>query len=219
MPPGRLYLFAAKGHVHPRQISPVGFWLSVAISPPPWIVAASIIRNGGPSGSGVYLKAGLIITAALTDADANMGVHIAGVALPASVVKQGSFEDVDLSLLSVDQEKLPARIRQFQMQLCEAPPWPGDPVIVVDFGKATRSHIISPQVLPYAQRSKFSTLIGDVATTGNSGSGVFDPNRKCLLGIMSRKFMVGTTGNQKDVAKYFVPATKIREFIPVELRF
>jgi hypothetical protein len=161
----------------------------------------------------------LIITAALTDADANMGVHIAGVALPASVVKQGSFEDVDLSLLSVDQEKLPARIRQFQMQLCEAPPWPGDPVIVVDFGKATRSHIISPQVLPYAQRSKFSTLIGDVATTGNSGSGVFDPNRKCLLGIMSRKFMVGTTGNQKDVAKYFVPATKIREFIPVELRF
>jgi hypothetical protein len=184
----------------------------------PWIVAASIIRNGGPSGSGVYLKAGLIITAALTDADANMGVHIAGVALPASVVKQGSFEDVDLSLLSVDQEKLPARIRQFQMQLCEAPPWPGDPVIVVDFGKATRSHIISPQVLPYAQRSKFSTLIGDVATTGNSGSGVFDPNRKCLLGIMSRKFTVGTAEGQRDVAKYFVPASEIRDFIPVELR-
>ena len=90
----------------------------------PWIVAASIIRNGGPSGSGVYLKSGLIITAAhLTAADANMGVRIAGVALPASVVKQGALEDVDLSLLSVDQEKLPARIGPFQMQLCEAPPW------------------------------------------------------------------------------------------------
>jgi hypothetical protein len=185
----------------------------------PWIVAASIIRNGGPSGSGVYLKAGLIITAAhLTDADANMGVHIAGVALPASVVKQGSVEDVDLSLLSVDQEKLPARIRQFQMQLCEAPPWPGDPVIVVDSGKATRSHIIAAQALPFAMRGKFSTLIGDVATTGNSGSGVFDPNRKCLLGIMSRKFTVGTAGGERDVAKYFVPATEIRDFIPVELR-
>jgi hypothetical protein len=185
----------------------------------PWIVAASIIRNGGSSGSGVYLKSGLIITAAhLTDADANMGVHIAGVALPASVVKQGSLEDVDLSLLSVDQDKLPARIRPLQMQLCRAPPWPADPVIVVDAGKATRSHIIAPQVLPYAIRSKFSTLIADVATTGNSGSGVFDPNRKCLLGIMSRKFTVGTAGDQRDIAKYFVPATEIREFIPVELR-
>jgi Trypsin-like peptidase domain len=184
----------------------------------PWIVAASIIRNGGPSGSGVYLKAGLIITAAhLTDADATMGVHIAGVALPASVVKQGVLEDVDLSLLSVDQEKLPARIRPLQMQLCEAPPWPGDPVIVVDSGKATRSHIIAAQVLPFAMRGKF-TLIGDVATTGNSGSGVFDPNRKCLLGIMSRKFTVGTAEGQRDVAKYFVPASEIRDFIPVELR-
>ena len=185
----------------------------------PWIVAASIIRNGGPSGSGVYLKSGLIITAAhLTAADANMGVRIAGVALPASVVKQGALEDVDLSLLSVDQEKLPARIGPFQMQLCEAPPWPGDPVIVVDDARATRSHIISPQVLPFGLRSKFSTLIGDVATTGNSGSGVFDPNRKCLLGIMSRKFTVGTPEGQRDVAKYFVPATEIREFIPVEFR-
>jgi hypothetical protein len=56
-------------------------------------------------------------------------------------------------------------------------------VIVVDAANAARSHIVSPQLLPYAWRNKFSTLIGDVATTGNSGSGVFDPNRKCLLGI------------------------------------
>ena len=185
----------------------------------PWIVAASIIRNGGPSGSGVYLKSGLIITAAhLTAADANMGVRIAGVGLPASVVKQGALEDVDLSLLSVDQEKLPARIGPFQMQLCEAPPWPGDPVIVVDDARATRSHIISPQVLPFGLRSKFSTLIADVATTGNSGSGVFDPNRKCLLGIMSRKFTADTKGGPRDIAKYFVPAIEIRNFIPVEFR-
>ena len=62
-----------------------------------------------------------------------------------------------------------------------------DPVIVVDAGHAEQSRIISPQVLPFTWRNKFSTLIADVATTGNSGSGVFDPNHKCLLGIMSRK--------------------------------
>jgi Trypsin-like peptidase domain len=180
----------------------------------PWIVSAQILRNGGASGSGVYLASGLIITAAhLTAVDANMSVSIAGVVLPAKVLKQGSFEDVDLSVLSVDEGKLPASIGLIRMQLCEAPPWPGDPVIVVDAVKATESHIVSPEALPYKFRNKFSTLIGDVATTGNSGSGVFDPNRKCLLGIMSRKFTSHATGRDKDVAKYFVPAVAIRDFM------
>jgi S1-C subfamily serine protease len=186
----------------------------------PWIVAARIIRNGEQSGSGVYLKSGLIITAAhLTAVDAKMSVRIAGVVLPAKVLKQGSLEDMDLSLLLVDEEKLPSSIGLLPMQLCEAPPWPGDAVIVVDAESAARSHIVSPQLLPYALRNKFSTLIGDVATTGNSGSGVFDPNRKCLLGIMSRKFTSHiTTGGDKDIAKYFVPAEAIRDFMPAEFR-
>jgi Trypsin-like peptidase domain len=172
----------------------------------PWIASARIIRNGGASGSGVYLTSGLVITAAhLTAVDANMSVSIAGVVLPAKVLKQGAFEDVDLSLLLVDEEKLPARIRPIRMQLCEAPPWPGDPVIVVDAASAARSHIVSPRVLSFTLRLKFSTLIGDVATTGNSGSGVFDPDRKCLLGIVSGKI--------QDIAKYFVPASAIRDFM------
>jgi hypothetical protein len=59
------------------------------------------LENGERSGSGVYLKSGLVITVAhLTAVDANMGVRIASVALAAKVLKQGS-EDVDLSLLSI----------------------------------------------------------------------------------------------------------------------
>ena len=40
-----------------------------------------------------------------------------------------------------------------------------DPVIVVDARRASQSQIVSPQVLPYIWRTKFSTLIRDVATT------------------------------------------------------
>jgi hypothetical protein len=164
----------------------------------------------------------LIITAAhLTAIDAKMGVRIPGVVLPvlpAKVLKQGSSEDVDLSLLLVDEEKLLTSIRLPRMQLCEAPPWPGDPVIVVDAKRATESQIVPPQVLPFTLRTKFSTLIRDVATTGDSGSGVFDPNRKCLLGIISAKFTSHTTEGEKDIAKYFVPAVAIRDFMPVEFR-
>src|SRR5262245_29156125 len=87
-----------------------------------------------------------------------MSVRIVGVVLPAKVLKQGSVEDVDLSLLLIDEEKLPADIEVPRMQLCEAPPWPGDPVIVVDAGHATRSHIVAPQVLQFTLRHKFSTL-------------------------------------------------------------
>jgi hypothetical protein len=180
-----------------------------------WIAAVRIIKNGSPSGSGVYLSSGLVITAAhLTSADAKMGVHIAGTALPATVLKQGRLDQVDLTLLKVDEEQLPTRITLPRMPLCPAPPWPGDPVIVVDAERATRSRIVSPRVLPFTMRSKFSTLIADVATTGNSGSGVFDPQHKCLLGIMSQKIM--SAG--KDVAKYFVPAAEIRTFIAAEMR-
>ena len=188
----------------------------------PWIATAAIIRDGEQAGSGVYLNSGLIITAAhLTAIDAKMGVRIAGVVLPvlpAKVLKQGSPEDVDLSLLLVDEGKLLTRIRLPRMQLCEAPPWPGDPVIVVDARHATESQIVSPRVLPFTLQTKYSTLIGDVATTGDSGSGVFDPNRKCLLGIISGKLASHTTEGDKDIAKYFVPAVAIRDFMPVEFR-
>ena len=182
----------------------------------PWIVAAKIMRNAQDSATGVYLKPGLVVTAAHLTVSwtATLSAHIAGTVLPANLVKQGEVEEVDLSLFSVDDQKLPERVTRIQTSLCQAPPWPGDPVIVVDYTNATRSHIVAPQILPLGFRSKFWTLIGDVDSTGNSGSGVFDPNRKCLLGIMSRKFKVGG----KYVAKYFVPASEIREFIPIERR-
>ena len=114
----------------------------------PWIATVTIMRNEEQPGSGVYLGSGLIITAAhLTAVEAKMSVRIAGRALPATVLKQGSAEDIDLSILLVDEQKLPVRLPR--MELCEAPPWPGDPVIIVDGEHATQSHIISPQVLPF----------------------------------------------------------------------
>lgn len=182
-----------------------------------WIAPARIIKDGGPYGSGIYFRDGLVITAAhLTDAHANMSVHIANQNIPVTVLRQGEFKDEDLSLLAIAKENMPVNITLPEVKLCRSPPWPGDPVIVVDAERATRSHIASPQVLSFPLRNKFASLIADVATTGNSGSGVFDPNRKCLLGIISRKFLAAES--KKDIAKYFVPANEIREFLPPEFR-
>jgi hypothetical protein len=100
---------------------------------------------------------------------------------------------VDLTLLSIDEQKLPVSLRMRRMTLCENPPWVGQPVIVAIPEGTARSHIASPMLVPRNLRAKFSTVIADVASTGNSGSGVFAAGQKCLLGIMSRKIQVRST--------------------------
>jgi hypothetical protein len=183
-------------------------------------------QSWGP-GRGVYLGSGLVITAAhvvTPVARTKPNVRIANMDLPANAIKEGDFERVDLTLLSIDARKLPIYLQMRRMPLCENQPWPGEPVVVAVPEGTARSHVMLPALLPAKLQKRFSTVIKDVATTGNSGSGVFDAGQKCLLGIMSRKITVSPNSKapeseQKDIAKYFVPASTIRAFIPTEYRF
>lgn len=171
---------------------------------------------------GIYLGRGLFITAAHVVGHGvftNPKVAILGQEYPTRIVKEGSFEDVDLTLLAVDEDQLPLKLRMRRNQICNNPPSPGEQVITVTPEGTAYSYVLSPSSLPPTVR-RFSTVIADVARTGNSGSGVFDRARKCLLGIMSRKISVITTHpatgktETRDIAKYFVPALTIREFLP-----
>ncbi|HEY2828105.1 MAG TPA: serine protease [Pirellulales bacterium] len=190
--------------------------------------AVNIVRHPPESwtGYGVYLGNGFVITAAHVVGIAAItkpSVLIAGLDLPTTVIKEGTLEQVDLTLLSVDKDSLPISVRSRHMSLCEMSPRPGEPVIVAVPEGTARSQIMSPELLPPSLRTNFGTVISDVATTGNSGSGVFDAKHKCLIGIMSRKIQVRAHndpgGSLKDLAKYFVPASIIRTFIPAESRF
>ena len=166
-------------------------------------------QSWGP-GRGVYLGKGLVLTAAHvvgSVAHTKPRVHIAGMELPATAIREGNFERVDLTLLSVDEQKLPVYLRMRRMPPCDNKPWPGEPVIVAIPEGTARSHIMLPSLLPAKYQTRCSTVIRDVATTRNSGSSVFDAGQKCLLGIMSRKITVrSNTPDEKDIAKYFVPA-------------
>jgi S1-C subfamily serine protease len=187
------------------------------------IYAVSINRSASSRwGTGIYLGKGLVLTASHVvgrNPFKKPNVTIAGQDLPAKVLKQGMFERSDLALLEIDEASLPTRIRLRRISLCEAPPWPGEDIVTVIPEEAVHSHVMSPKELPLQVR-RFSTIISDVARTGNSGSGVFDSKKKCLLGIMSRKItqvraVIGSSDKQTyDVAKYFVPASAIAEFLP-----
>src|SRR5215813_7301053 len=66
-------------------------------------------QSWGP-GRGVYLGKGLVLTAAHvvgSVAQTKPRVHIAGMELPATPIREGNVERVDLTLLSVDEQKLP----------------------------------------------------------------------------------------------------------------
>ena len=177
----------------------------------------------------MYLGSGLIITAAHVPgnfADTRPRVVVGGQAWTTDLVKQGSLDGVDLTLLMVDEARLPVRMRMRRLPLCENPPFAGENVVVVTPEGVARSHVLPPSAVPKDLRARFDTVIGDVATTGNSGSGVLDVRASCLLGIISRKITVSQAGAHLgspdrtiDIAKYFVPAKDIRAFIPTGISF
>ena len=181
-------------------------------------------------GYGIYLGAGLVLTASHvpgTFAYTKPRVDIAGEDLPAGLIKEGSLDAVDLTLLSVDATRLPVRLQMRRMPICDRAPYAGEAVVVAIPEGTARSRVLPPQAIPADVRARFGTAIADVATTGNSGSGVFDAANLCLLGIMSRKISVvqrpmrpgAPAGSTKDIAKYFVPAPEIKAFIPPDVRY
>ena len=155
-------------------------------------------------------------------AGAKPRVRIANLELSAKVLKAGDLR-VDLTLLAVDQEQLPVSLGLRRMPLCQNPPQTGQAVIVATPEAIAPSTILSPQLLPADVQTKFPTLIKDVATTGNSGSGVFDARRQCLLGIITRKLYMrankSIVARQMHIAKYFVPAATIAAFIPGDYHY
>jgi len=199
-------------HAQPSAHTQTTAHIQPSAHAPPTDDSLRLYAVGIGTNYGIYLGKGLIITAAHvlgSEPQPEYIVRIAGMDLPAKTIRQSPFELRDLALLSVDQQRLPIYLRMRRMPLCDNAPWVGEPVIVAIPESTARSRIMSPSLLPPPYRTMFSTLISDVATTGNSGSGVFDAGQKCLLGIMSRKIFTRADAKSepKDIAKYFVPAS------------
>jgi hypothetical protein len=181
------------------------------------------------TGYGIYLGHGMVITAAHVVGHwpgiTNPRVLIAGLDLPAKVIKEGSFEQTDLALLSVDMESLPISLRLRRNPLCKEPPGVGTNVVIVYPERTVRSRIISPFMIPPQYQAKFGTALINEAE--GSGSGVFYPERRCLLGIISskitkfkyRKMNGRIVIENNGFAGHFVPASAIADFIPPEFRF
>jgi hypothetical protein len=180
------------------------------------------------TGYGIYLGNGLVITAAHVIGHwpffTRPRVLIADQDLPATILKEGSFEETDLALLSIDDTRLPMRLRLRRNPLCKQPPEVGAAVLDVATTGTDRVQIISPLTVAAQFRRKFDSFI---SSPEGSGSGLFDDDHKCLVGIISgevpkykyltMKGRVITTAN--GFAGFFVSAAKIADFIPAKIHF
>ncbi len=196
------------------------------------VYAVNVVKNAPFEkqyvGFGIYLEGGYVLTAAHVVGHWALITHprvwVAHQDLPAVVVKEGSFEQTDLALLSIDQTNLPVSLRLRRDPLCKQPPIVGMKVIDVTPGKIiTDLQIVSSRSIPLDLQRRFDTLIDRPQA---SGSGIFDAERKCLLGIVSAKVLkfgykypLGKPSWQPNgYAGYFVSATKIDAFLPRDLQ-
>jgi hypothetical protein len=180
------------------------------------------------TGYGIYLGRGIVITAAHVVGHWPFLTHprvlVAGQDLSAEVIKEGSYPRIDLALLAVDATRLPVSLRLRRNPICTHTPSVGMEVIDVTPERTSRSRVISPLFIERQLRRRFDTLID---TAQSSGSGVFDAQRKCLLGIISAKvpkYRIQTinghiVGVPSGYAGYFVSAAKILKFLPPNLHF
>jgi hypothetical protein len=177
------------------------------------------------SGYGVYLGGSTVITAAHVVGHwplfTNPTIVIGGQEIPTKVIKKGAFPQLDLAQLSVEQSSLPDSARLRRNYLCKELAQVGTDVVVVSSEQTVRSRIISPRAIATRYRSHFGTLVSE---PHGSGSGVFDADKKCLLGIISAAVMRDSLAGEAVApftletrwdasVGYFVPASSIANFL------
>ena len=172
-------------------------------------------------GYGIYLGQGLVLTAAHVVGQwplyTNPRVFIGGLDLPANVLREGLPEQTDLALISVDQKRLPISLQLRRTALCKESFSVGTNVSIVYPELTRRTQLISPLRIPPQYRMKLPFLIDEPE---GSGSGVFQSEKKCLLGIVSGKVTkLPTLANghvpaaSNDFAGYYVPVSVIAKFL------
>src|SRR5271165_2328200 len=161
-------------------------------------------------GYGIYLGNGLILTAAHVPgnvAQTKPHVVIAGEDLPASLVRQGELEGVDLTLLSIDAANAAVRTRPLWRRIGRR-------------GHSRRNSAF--------QRSASPSDPGGVARAVRHRHRRRRHHWKFLLRIISRKISVVQqelklgmipVRTTRDIAKYSVPAPAIKAFIPESVSF
>jgi hypothetical protein len=220
----------AKGHIVRILCLALASFLSAAFSPAfadpaPAELGVLVQKAAGDGvhfmhGSGVYLGDGLVLTAGhavhINPSDPTVVIRLDGRLFTGTVVRDGQAENVDLALVKIPAESLPAQRRtQPQVAVCKSNPPPKQPVTVVSQETVTAATTVPSAVTSDLQNTgTWTDLLSTGYHEGSSGGGVFDKDQGCLWGIIRIELSGRTkdTGRDLDLTA-FVPATKIASFL------
>lgn len=218
----------------PRPIPVAAFCLLVAFSPlpadadaapKPDMVGLQIEKPAGDGklfsqGSGVLIGDGLVLTAAhvitVNPQDPRVTVYIDNQRVPGTVAFTGAAEHLDLALIAVSPDALPATRRGIEaVSACPRDPGPNQTFTIAWMGKTSEEKTLLRADPPKAgDPGPLSTMLAAGHPKGASGGGVFDPGDDCLAGIMvaDGTFGVNIPGIPHEVT-IFLPASKIEGFL------
>lgn len=179
------------------------------------------------TGSGVYLGAGLVLTADhVVHVDpAHPGVKVLlpeRALISGDVVMEGTdySPDLDIALIRLDMNALtPSRRDETPTLVCPANPGLNIPMTVAAQGKISSAMTI-PQPMERLNNAAHATqgwtnILSTGYPHGASGGGVFDPVRNCLEGIISLELSDPSRGI--DLTS-FIPASRIAPFLDAYYR-
>jgi hypothetical protein len=188
-----------------------------AAAPMPAALGVQIEKPAGDGvrfsrGSGVYLGAGRVLTAAhvvaVDPASKAVMVILDGWKVEAGVAAIG-LPAADLALVQIP---LAALSRQRQAQagapMCDGDPAPDQPMVVAAEGMVTPARTVGTAITSEGKSGEGTNLLSTGFHQGSSGGGVFDPVRGCLWGILQMEM----SGKTLDLTA-FAPARKIKAFL------
>lgn len=146
--------------------------------------------GGITTGGGVWLGNGQVLTAMhlfQTSKDSDtIDVFVRGEKLAAVPALGGDLQDNDLALLIVPPASVPETLRSLPMpQICRRKEQVGEHLYVVAYDR-TYSTYASPDGQTTYQGKTWSRATTEIFSHGVSGSAVYDEDRGCLAGIISR---------------------------------
>ena len=122
----------------------------------------------GPfTGFGIYLGRGAVISAAHIVGRwplfTRPRVLVAGLDLPATIIQMGSSNGVDVTVLTVDEARLPLALRMRRNPICQTPPVVGERVFGVTTEKVLPTQILSPLFIAPHLRKEFGTVTSELS--------------------------------------------------------
>jgi S1-C subfamily serine protease len=167
-------------------------------------------------GQGIYIGGGLVLTAAhvvnYDPAHPGVTIRLDGALVRGEVIFDSLQKDTDLALIKLEASALSAKRRQqAYVAVCARNAAPERKVLVVQELDVKQSVTLDAPLRTIGKDG--TNILMMPVRPGNSGTGVFDQESGCLLGVVLQEAGGALDGRRLDDVAIFSPSSSIAPFL------